>query len=38
LRDLSPVNIVDIIIAILIGLGQWLQLLGALVRREEEQP
>jgi len=24
----------DIIIAILIGLGQWVQLLGALVRRE----
>ena len=24
----------DIIVAILIGLGQWLQLLGALVRRE----
>jgi len=25
----------DIIIAILIGLGQWLQLLGALARREQ---
>jgi len=25
----------DIIIAILIALGQWLQLLGALVRREQ---
>jgi len=24
----------DIIIAVLIALGQWLQLLGALVRRE----
>jgi len=25
----------DILIAILIGLGQWVQLLGALVRREQ---